>query len=505
MHAPDVFSTNTLYNFTDTVSPHIAAQMSGAEVPEDQTIVDRVQKEIKAFNIEGNLEPKTFFGKWMFIETAGGVLTPLPSGKTQADVYSKLRLPVVLIGDSKLGGISQTISAYESLRLRGYDIALVLLFESPGMNNNHAFLKDYFSMDGPIEVRCVPAPPPFLGVGDEEQSDDDQMQGDGEQDRYSTNFKAMSAYYQEVSSSLVVSEVIEFLGYRHLDRLERLSMMAGIARNIIWWPYTQHRQIRDDRDITVIDSAKGDYFQTLRIQEDDQMGLLQSSFDGSASWWTQGFEHGNPSYGLTAAYAQGRYGHVIFPKAIHEPALSLAEKMLATLKNPRLARVFFSDNGSTGVEVAIKMALRSTRKRYGWTLDQKLHILGLEGGYHGDTLGAMNCAGSNRFNTTAEWFDPGKGIWMVFPSIVCTEGMWKIILPHEFEQFSAPFQHPNEMEFSYLFEVFDLDHRLQTSNLEKLYVLFITGELVRFREAGIRFGGLILEPVVQGAAGMVMV
>jgi dethiobiotin synthetase/adenosylmethionine--8-amino-7-oxononanoate aminotransferase len=64
----------------------------------------------------------------MYVETAGGVHSPALSGTTQADCYRPLRLPTVLIGDSRLGGISSTISSYESLLLRGYSIDAVLLF-----------------------------------------------------------------------------------------------------------------------------------------------------------------------------------------------------------------------------------------------------------------------------------------------------------------------------------------------------------------------------------------
>lgn len=62
--------------------------------------------------------------------------------------------------------------------------------------------------------------------------------------------------------------------------------------------------------------------------------------------------------------------------------------MLATIGKGWASRVFFSDNGSTGMEVALKMALRATGKRYGWQgVDgHEVGVIGLKGGYHGDTV-----------------------------------------------------------------------------------------------------------------------
>ena len=63
------------------------------------------------------------------VETAGGVLSPAPSKTLQADVYRALRLPIILVGDSRLGGITTTLTAYESLRVRGYSVHAIVLIE----------------------------------------------------------------------------------------------------------------------------------------------------------------------------------------------------------------------------------------------------------------------------------------------------------------------------------------------------------------------------------------
>lgn len=121
----------------------------------------------------------------------------------------------------------------------------------------------------------------------------------------------------------------------------------------------------------------------LGSRELDHMPFNEYEADDSQS-------HGHASEPLTlaAAEAAGRYGHVLFPSGTHEPALNLAEKLLQTVGAGWADRVFYSDNGSTGIEVALKMALRAAGRRYGWKGEDgtEIGVIGLRGGYHGDTV-----------------------------------------------------------------------------------------------------------------------
>jgi dethiobiotin synthetase/adenosylmethionine--8-amino-7-oxononanoate aminotransferase len=103
---------------------------------------------------------------------------------------------------------------------------------------------------------------------------------------------------------------------------------------------------------------------------------------------SQSHGHANEDLTLAAAHAAGRYGHVLFPSGTNAPALELAEKLKATAGKGWAERVFYSDNGSTGTEVALKMALRAAGRRYGWkgTEGSRVGMIGLRGGYHGDTV-----------------------------------------------------------------------------------------------------------------------
>jgi dethiobiotin synthetase/adenosylmethionine--8-amino-7-oxononanoate aminotransferase len=297
---------------------------------------------------------------------------------------------VILVGDHKLGGVATTISAYESLRLRGYDLDAVLLFQDE-QYQNFEYLHDYFSKYN-LPTLSLPTPPSV----------------DVSHERDHVNLRE---YYDATSEGDSLRSVSEQIVESHAARLQSLKKMSEEAHEHVWYPFTQHKG-RSAKDILTVDSAYGDDFQTLQRSEvletgeEDQNNLVPA-MDGSASWWTQGLGHGNPDLSLAAAYAAGRYGHVMFASAINEPSMQVVRKLLDGHQNERLTKIYYTDNGSTGMEVAIKMALRASCIRYGW--DHRQHdisILGLRGSYHGDTMGVVDAAEPSVYNDTLEWYKP---------------------------------------------------------------------------------------------------
>ncbi|KAK6843302.1 bifunctional dethiobiotin synthetase/adenosylmethionine-8-amino-7-oxononanoate aminotransferase [Apiospora arundinis] len=426
-------------------------------IPKDADLLSSIYSHLSNVAGSGTGNP----GGWFFIETAGGVHSPGPSGTSQAELYRPLRCPVLLVGDAKLGGISTTISAFESLRLRGYDIEAVLLFEDEQFRN-YDYLKSYFEK------------------------------------KHGEDTERMARYYKEIVASGRVKSVLEHLDEQHKARVTRLESLSSQGYQRIWWPFTQQKLLSPAK-ITAIDSASGDFFQTLNTSSPEdlpehqakqapasQKPLLQSSFDGSASWWTQGLGHANSSLTLAAAYAAGRYGHVMFAEAIHEPALALAETLLKGMRdggNSRLSRVFYSDDGSTGVESALKMGLRAARTRYGWPVDTKLGIIGLEGAYHGDTIGAMDCADPSAYNEKVE-------------------GKWTVKIPAGFEGDGLALA--GEMEAESLSDVFDFRAR-EARGEHRVYEAHVERILKYHLDKGRKFGAIMMEPIILGAGGMVLV
>jgi adenosylmethionine---8-amino-7-oxononanoate aminotransferase len=141
----------------------------------------------------------------------------------------------------------------------------------------------------------------------------------------------------------------------------------------LWHPYTPHGA--EDPPLAVVGAAGA------RLRLADGRELL----DGISSWWACVHGHGHPTLVEAMVRQAHALDHVLFAGATHEPAVALAERLLSVAP-PGLARVFYSDDGSTAVEVALKMAYQT------WVLrgePQRRVFVALEGGYHGDTFGAM--------------------------------------------------------------------------------------------------------------------
>jgi adenosylmethionine-8-amino-7-oxononanoate aminotransferase len=152
-------------------------------------------------------------------------------------------------------------------------------------------------------------------------------------------------------------------------------------QQVIWHPYTQHKNYPGPVPIV---KGKGSLLY-------DESG--NSYIDAISSWWVSIHGHSHP-YIAEKIYEQAkRLEHVIFTGFTHEPAVQLAERLLARLPG-EMAKVFYSDNGSTAVEVAIKMAIQYWRNRGGRPRNK---ILAFKHAYHGDTFGAMSVSDRSVF------------------------------------------------------------------------------------------------------------
>ena len=150
---------------------------------------------------------------------------------------------------------------------------------------------------------------------------------------------------------------------------------------VIWHPFTQAQTAKDP--IAII-KAEGIWL----YAEDGQRYL-----DGTSSWWVNAHGHCHPYIADQIAQQAAQLEHIIFAGFTHEPAISLAEQLLTVLPGNQ-SRIFYSDNGSTSVEVALKMALQFHFNRG----EERTKILAFSNAYHGDTFGAMSVGARNAFN-----------------------------------------------------------------------------------------------------------
>lgn len=167
----------------------------------------------------------------------------------------------------------------------------------------------------------------------------------------------------------------------------------------VWHPFTQHAL---QPNAPVVVRANGAYLETRDGRR---------IFDAISSWWVITHGHCHPRIVAAIARQAEQLDQVIFAGYTHEPAERLARGLVATAP-VGFDHVFFSDSGSTSVEVALKMALGYWRNRG----EARTRILALEHGYHGDTIGGMSVGARGVFNAPYEplLFDVGR---VPFPSV----------------------------------------------------------------------------------------
>ena len=165
-----------------------------------------------------------------------------------------------------------------------------------------------------------------------------------------------------------------------------MDNISARDKKVIWHPFTHLKNAQ--LPVTI---KKGDGVYLI-----DEAG--NKYIDSFSSWWVNLHGHSN-SYIADKIYEQAKQlEHVAFSNFTHIQAVALAERLLQHLPANQ-SKIFFSDNGSTAVEVAIKMAIQYHHNKG----KSKTAIIAFENGYHGDTFGSMSVAARNVFNTP---FDP---------------------------------------------------------------------------------------------------
>ncbi len=156
-----------------------------------------------------------------------------------------------------------------------------------------------------------------------------------------------------------------------------------IDRRHIWHPFTQMKDY-EDRDPPVIVAARGTKLYSIEGQE---------FYDTISSWWTNTHGHLHPQLVKALKDQLDRLDHVNFSGFTHPYAAEVVERLRGFLPS-KLIRFFFSDNGSTAVEVGLKMAFQFWQNR---GFSRKTRFVCLENAYHGDTLGAVSVGGVDLF------------------------------------------------------------------------------------------------------------
>ncbi|MGA1868707.1 MAG: adenosylmethionine--8-amino-7-oxononanoate transaminase [bacterium] len=181
-------------------------------------------------------------------------------------------------------------------------------------------------------------------------------------------------------------------------------MLNNIEKDLqyIWHPYTQMKDHEKYPPI-LITRAKG-------IHLFDDKGTMY--YDTISSWWCNIHGHNHPHINKAIKTQVEQLDHVLFAGFTHENAITLAEK-LVNITPSNLTKVFYSDNGSTSVEVALKISYQFWKNQ---GAHSKVKFIALDNGYHGDTIGAMSVSGISLFK---EAFSPFLFHSYTIPSPYC--------------------------------------------------------------------------------------
>lgn len=491
------YVAKTLFAWQTAVSPHLAVELEGRGVSDEQMLMVTAQH-MKNFSNTLSFDSNGL----CIVETAGGVASPGPSGSLLCDALQPLLLPALLVGDGRLGGISATLSAIDTLTLRGYTVPFVVLMEDGELGNWKAIQKHLPKGTQVLPFpRCLPPPENF-------QKDESVID------------KNLEAWLRD--SATAFDDLLARLQQHHEAHRKWLLTAAKRATQVFWWPFTQHGLVESptgSSSLTVIEARSGENFVTLSEKSAlENKVALEQQYDACASWWTQGVTKPFlPVLSRAVGHASARYGHVYFPQTVHQPALALAENALSLIGRDWASRVFFSDDGSTAVEVALKMAFRKYLVDQGFITAKNdnsgerlvgeeesrvlptLHVLGVHGAYHGDTLGAMDAVASSPFNGPLQMpWNRERGLYLDPPTVAMQNGVWRVSWSHK--SLASAKDPARDVSFTLIDDVFSGERSL--SALSEAYRDSIESSIQAHEKNGVRIGACIVEPVLQGAGGM---
>jgi adenosylmethionine-8-amino-7-oxononanoate aminotransferase len=316
-----------LARFTAPVAPALAARLEGRSVPTPSTIAAA-----KPSPASGNL----------LIESFGSPFSPLTDDELQLELIRLLDVPCVLATSSAVGAVGRTLQALHALAAHHvYPRAVALV----GPPDEFAAAQIAQHWTG---VRVVSLRPPaaWQPVAVERSA------------------RQQRAALEDLRRILLASS----------SNGHASSWVDRVDQDAVWHPYT----------------ALGETDAPLHVvgAQDEFLYLADGTrvIDAISSWWT--ILHGHRFPPLMAALAEGArtWDHVIFAGVTHRPAVELAALLLGSAPWDGRGRVFYSDDGSTAVEVALKMAYQFWCHR---GEPGRTGFVGFEDGYHGDTFGAM--------------------------------------------------------------------------------------------------------------------
>ncbi len=393
------------YRAAEPLSPHLALKRQGLHFKKEKilTTASRLAKRHDVLIVEG----------------AGGLMVPITDGYLMLDLARDLEAEVIIVSSLGLGTINHTLLTIAQARNNGLNVHGVIFNRAqPGsLGIPEKTNPDTIRRIGAVDILGTI---PFMGKMDREN------------------------ILRRCSGKIDLQCLLKAEHQSTARRLEQLD------KQYLWHPFTQMQDWLEEEPL-VIDEARGVWLR-------DTQG--RRYIDGVSSLWVNVHGHGKKAIDDAIRRQVGKLSHSTLLGLSNTPAVQLAEK-LAAIAPRGLEKVFYSDNGSTSVEIAVKMAYQYWQNQGRKKKDRVAH---LANSYHGDTLGSVSVGGIDLFHKVYK----------------------KLIVKTVQVDFPDCYRAPAGKKYpDYAFECVERMERM-------------------FRRDRDRIAAFVAEPIVQGAAGMIM-
>lgn len=351
--------------------------------------------------------------EFIIVEGAGGVLAPIGDNLYISDLIKKLNLSVVLVARPSLGTINHTLLTIEYLRSKDIDIAGVII------NYNKPYKKGISEKTNPKIIKK-------LG-----------------------NVKILGIIPFTKKRGVILDKKFDVNSVIYREEVQKTAYEA-LDKKFIWHPFTQMKDWVNEKGL-IIEKGEGSYL----IDTDGNRYL-----DGVSSLWVNVHGHRHPDIDLALKKQIDKISHSTLLGLGNVPSANLAEKLIKIVPKG-LAKVFYSDNGSTSAEIALKIAFQYWKHR---GVKGKTKFISFRNAYHGDTIGSVSVGGMDLFH-----------------------GIFKELL---FDSFKADYPYCYRCAYKKKYPACGL------------YCLNSLKKILKNNHK--KIAGLIIEPLMQGASGMLI-
>ncbi len=405
LNLSDEFSLINPFFAKEPLSPHVAFKRQGTKID-----VAHIKKCLETLKARHDV---------VLVEGAGGLLVPIEGNYLMTDLARDLGLDVLIVSRLKLGTINHTLLTIREAQAAGLAVRGVIFNQTTQKQG----IPEKTNPDAVKKLGGVP----ILGTIP-----------------YLKNFDEKNVLRQ-CANKIKVNEVV---GSSAISLSAK--SLGSDDKKYIWHPFTQMQDWLKTEPL-VIDEARGCYLK-------DTKGNWY--LDGVSSLWVN--VHGHRRKEIDAAInAQiKKVAHSTLLGLSNTPAIELAKRLIA-IAPKGLKKVFYSDSGSTAVEIAIKIAYQYWQNI---GKKQKKTIVHFANSYHGDTLGSVSVGGIDLFHK-------------VYRDLIFKAVQWPTPYPDAFGDTKK----------------FEKDFRASIKKLEQF-----------FKKSHTKVAALVVEPLVQGAAGMIV-